>query len=387
MNPLTEQFIRQPIVRRSAFLIVILAMAAIMFQGLAEQGGTGSDLSPVPDQPLPFRRELVFGMDLSDRPSLEAVQWLDAAGSASYGMVIMPVDADIIVALLNENERAAAFQALDQMMAVTRDTTVALCLDRPATQIEDDVLAEFVVDTLRDRYPDRIAYLTSCAPERVDSWDQAIVGQLRSPVPASPGYLIPLSTGAPVEKREVESFHGLRTGGLRSLAGDTYVAPAIPVATTLSESELLTASEALRSSAQVALILLQPDRALDPVALTESLAGLPLDFTQLPEGFSAVSSPAIEFTSGWESSTVGTITYRRTSLPGEVVRAFRLSAQRSTCRHYSLQRRESSPSGLIRTLLIRAQRAHRSIWPLARPGTRQSCWPKDWRRVSTRFRL
>lgn len=319
MNPRVDQLLRQRLVRVSAMLIVMLALGATLLQGLAEQGGVGSDLSPVPQQPLAFPREKVFGLNLSDRPSLEAVQWLESGGASAFGLVVVPVDADIVAALLNENERQPALQALDRLMAFTTETTVALCLDRPVTQVEDDVLAELTVDTLRDRYPDRIAYLTACPSMSEQSWAEAISEQVRYGVPAIPGRLVPLLTGALAEIEEVESFDDLRAEALRNFAGDTYALPSVPVSAPLGPGELELATGAIRDAAQIALVLLQPNRELDPAALTASLQNVQFDFTQLPEGFSSVLSPAIQFSEQWRPSTIGRINYRRTAEEGALI--------------------------------------------------------------------
>lgn len=321
MNSRVDQLLRQRLVRVSALLIVLLALGAALLQGLAEQGGVGSDLSPVPDQPLAFPREKVFGLDLSDRPSLEAVQWLESGGAGAFGLVVVPVDADIIAALLSANERGPAFQALDQLMAVTTETTVALCLDRPVTQVEDDVLAELTVDTLRDRYPDRIAYLTACPSTSERTWAASISEQVRYGAPALPGRLVPLSTGAMAEIEAVSSFDDLRAEALRSFAGDTYALPRVHVTAPLGPGELEVSSSAIQDAAQVALILLQPDRDLDPAALTASIANVQLDAAQLPEGFSSVHSPAIHFSEQWQPSMIGRISYRHTAQEGALIQS------------------------------------------------------------------
>ncbi len=319
MNSTLDRLIRQPLIRRSALLIVLLSLSAALLLGLAEQGGVGSALSPVPDQPLPFPRESVYGLYLADRPSLEAVQWLQAADSSTFGLVVLPVDADIVSALLDSNQAPSAFRALDQMMAVTQATTIALCLERPVTQVEDGVLAELTVDTLRDRYPDRIAYLTACQTSDGLSWAQAISQQVRSTTAARPGVLLPLSTGAPLRIQDVESFNDLRTEVLRTFAGDRYILPNVPVGAPVGDSEVSLSIEAIRNAAQIALILLRPDRELDPAALVDSIAAVQLDSAQLPEGFSGVQSPAIQFGEGWEPSEIGRVSYRRTNVEGSVI--------------------------------------------------------------------
>ena len=321
MNPAVERFLRTKLVRRSARLITLLAIVALILQGFAEQGGIGSSLDPVPQQPLPFPRERIFGVDLSDRPSLEIVEWLEASGSSMYALAIVRVDADIIAALRIEDQASDAYRALDQLMAATRDTNVALCLDRPVTEIDDDLLAELTIDALRDRYPDRIAYITSCAVDQKDTWASSLAAQVRSTAPASDGRLLPLSTGAVVERREVESFEDIRTSRLRTFAGSVYVLPTVPIVAPLTASELQISTDALRDAAQVGLVLLHPARSADPAAVGRSLSSSLLPTDQLPEGFTGVTAPGLVFEDGWEISTVGRVVYQRTDTSGATLRS------------------------------------------------------------------
>ena len=321
MNPAVERFVSVPVVRRTAAIVAVLSIAALLLQGFAEQGGIGSELAPVPDQPLLFPREHVFGIDLSDRPSLETIEWLEASGSSPFALALIRVDADIVAALRDAQSAAGAFRALDQLMAATLDTNVALCLERPVTEIEDDVLAELTIDALRDRYPDRIAYVTACPPDPGGDWESAIADQVRSSEPAVPERLLPLSTGAVVETREVESFADIGTSRLRLFAGDRYILPVVPVTRPLDGGQAAFALGAIRDAAQIGLILLRPDREVDPVALAESIAQARLPEGQLPEGYSSVASPAIAFDDRWSTSTVGRVEYMRSGESGATLRA------------------------------------------------------------------
>lgn len=302
-------------------MIAVFAIAALLMQGFAEEGGIGSSLDPVPQQPLPFPRERIFGLDLSDRPSLEAVEWLQAGGSSAYALTVIRVDANIVSAMRNQTQVVDAYRALDQLMAAARDTNIALCLERPATEIEDVVLAELTIDALRDRYPDRIAYITSCSAPSDDGWGAALSSQVRSTIPADSGVLLPLSTGAVVETRPVESFDELSSSRLRLFAGDTYVLPVVQVTAPLADDQRRIAVEAIGDAAQIGLVMVQPDRNLDPAALSSSLALSQLPGDQLPEGFSGASAPAMTFEGSWEISTVGRVVYMRTSSTGAMLRA------------------------------------------------------------------
>ncbi len=321
MNAATERFIATGAVRRSAALIAVCAIAALLMQGFAEQGGIGSSLDPVPQQPLPFPRERIFGVDLSDRPSLDAVEWLRASGSSAFALTIVRVDADIIAALPDDAQADSAFRALDQVMAVTVDTNLALCLERPVTEIENDVLAELTVDALRDRYPDRIAYVTSCDPESEDDWGMAIAEQVRANQPATGGVLLPLATGAVVETQAVEAFDDLQSSRLRVFAGSVYVLPVVPTTTPLSPEERDLATGAIRDAAQVGLVLLQPVQDVDGPGLTASLGEARLTAELLPEGFSGVGAPALAFGDGWAPSMVGRVQYMRTADTGAPLQA------------------------------------------------------------------
>jgi hypothetical protein len=76
---------------------------------------------------------------------------------------------------------------------------------------------------------------------------------------------------------------------------------------------------AIRDAAQIALVVLRPDRNVDPAALAQSIQGATLDASQLPEGFSTVFSPAIQFGEQWEPSSIGRVNYRRTVEQGAVI--------------------------------------------------------------------
>jgi hypothetical protein len=321
MNPAVDGFVRSALVRRSALALVVLSLLAALLLGLAEQGGIGSALSPVPQQPLPFARERVFGLDLTDRPSLEAVQWMEASGTDRFALVYLPVDDDIIAALTSESARADAHRALDAMMAATVDTTVALCLERPVTQIDDPVLAELTIDTLRDRYPDRIAYVTTCSSSGEASWAQAIADQFRSSRPALPGNLVPLSSGADVNIEAVAGFEALSRENLRGFAGSIYVLPSVQIVRPLDAAQIDPALTAIRDAAQIGLVMLRPDAAVDPLELVRSIEGVALRSDQLPEGFTGVTSPALVFAENWEAANAGRVNYRRTQEPGAALRS------------------------------------------------------------------
>jgi hypothetical protein len=321
VNPLVDGFVASRLVRRSAAAIVVVALMAALLLGLAEQGGVGSALSPVPQQPLPFAREKIFGLDLTDRPSLDAVQWIEVSGTARLGLVFLPVDDDIVAALTRENARADAHRALDAMMAASADTTVALCLERPVTQIEDPVLAELTVDTLRDRYPNRIAYITTCPDSNEASWSQAVADQLRSARPASPGRLVPLSSGADVDVESVEGFEALSRESLRAFAGDVYILPSIETTRSLDAAQIELALTAIRDAAQIGLIMLRPKGDADPAELMQSIDAASLPADQLPEGFTGVASTALAFTEEWEPANAGRVNYRRTREPGAALRS------------------------------------------------------------------
>ena len=65
-----------------AQLLLLFAAFAYVMLAVAEQGGIGSELSPIPSRPLPFERTRIYGLDLTDRTSFDALQWLE--GSRDY---------------------------------------------------------------------------------------------------------------------------------------------------------------------------------------------------------------------------------------------------------------------------------------------------------------
>ncbi|MGH9173974.1 MAG: hypothetical protein ACRD1H_06435, partial [Vicinamibacterales bacterium] len=101
--------------RRASWTVLALACLAYLLLGIAEQGARGAAVSSPSEAPLPFERHRVFGLDLSAMSSLQAFEWLNAAGNPSLALIVVPIDGDVVTALGQEAERAAAVAAVETL--------------------------------------------------------------------------------------------------------------------------------------------------------------------------------------------------------------------------------------------------------------------------------
>lgn len=309
-----ERYADRPDIAQSARWVAALAFLSFLLLAFAQQGGVGSSLRPVPERPLPFDRSSVFGLDLTNRSSAGAVDWLNQAGRPEVALLIMPVDAEIVAAIASEQSATTGAAALQKLVEPVGSSPVALCLRRPLTaQSAEEVLAT-IVELIRDEFSESIAYLVSCDESAGNEWQDDLAKELgvRS---ASSQTLLPVTSGAPIDRTPLMEFQQLGVDNLRTFAGSRYIMPIIPTQRPLSEEEVELARGALRNAAQIALVGVQPI-AGEPGGVGLTVAVPPLDDATLIEGFNSVRSAPIEWAGNWQSSVVGPLLYLRTEEQG-----------------------------------------------------------------------
>lgn len=301
-----------------AWTLLAASCVGFVALGLAEENVRGAVISPVPDSPLPFARHKVFGLDLRANSSLESVQWLQAAGTAPYALAIVPVDPDIVTALTQPDARPAALAAMDQLVESAQGIPLAACLWKPPTTVGGLGVAQAVAESLVERYPGAIAYLLACGEGgETGDWhadiSRAVRGDTAVALPANT--LIPLSAGSPLTLFNADDADALGASGvLESMPGTNRYSGVVVTLTRPADSAFgIEAKGLLTDLAALSLVIVRPDRSVDPAMLTTSLGGISLDGAPLPEGFTSITAPGITTNGDWILSTVGTVPYARTT--------------------------------------------------------------------------
>lgn len=302
-----------PFVQRVAKITLVLSLLGILALGLAEEGGSVSVLDPVPNGPLPFDRSLTFGLDLTDRSSLDAINWLDQGDPSRLALILLPVDAEIVSVLGSDDGSDEGARALETLLAPAEGRPVGLCLRRSAGLDDTLEVAQAVVDVLKRQFVDRVAYISSCGSLDDDQWRNALASALGQPSPAT-STLLPLSVGSAVELLEIGDRSELERGNLRDFGGSSYAMPSLPMREPVSGDLARLAAAAVRESAQVGLVALSPAAELDPTTFLGSLEVPAASFAGLPEGFSRFTPQE-----GWLPTEIGTTTYFSTSEIGREV--------------------------------------------------------------------
>lgn len=285
---------------------------------MAQQGGIGSQLAPIPERPLLFPRHLVFGLDLRDRASADANAWLSQVDVNPLALVLLPVDADIVAALTSENDVQAGLDAIATLIGPENGSTIGLCLRQPVTPLPTGELATIVVDALRSTETNRLAYISTCDP-RNSSWHQALSEALELEDAPASGSLLPLASGAPIRLSLEESFDAIQPASIRDFSGDSYAIPVIPVNAPLTADQVAMSVDALTDAAQLALIGLRPAPNIDAAAFMGSIVNVRLGGDTLPEGFSRFDASAITLGGNWMASKVGTGQYAMTTEAGATI--------------------------------------------------------------------
>lgn len=305
--------------------ILCLACAGLLLMGLAERDARAAVLRPVPEAPLPFARHKVVGLDLRSFSSLESLQWLQVGGVQPYALLMVQVDSDIVTALTQPDDQPSALAAMDQLVAAAQGTPLAVCLARPVVAVGGLAIAQAVAEALVERYPGAIAYVLGCGVENSDEWHRDLSRAIRGEdAMLPPDVLIPMSAGASLTLFDTAGNDSL--GGadiLGRLPGtDRYSAAVVTVTRPADEALVRHAREAMTSLAALALIVVQPERSVDPAALSASLSGVGLNTALLPEGFTSVTAPGVAADGDWILSTVGTVPYARTTTNAAIALEF-----------------------------------------------------------------
>lgn len=298
-----------------AQLLLLFAAFAYVMLAVAEQGGIGSELSPIPSRPLPFERTRIYGLDLTDRTSFDALQWLDAADTESLALIALPVDAEIVASLTVEERAGEARAAVEALIAAAGSVPTAVCYHKPVSPLTDAELADAAITLLRDSYTQRVAYVNACDPTADPEWQAALADELAEPN-LTGSRLVPLSVGEAARIEDIDSIDELRSSNLRSFSGSEYVMPRVAVRQSLDAFTNETAQAALRDAAQLALVLLRPSANLDATTFSRSLATEALPTDPLPEGFTSVTALIPDSDPAWTPTTLGTTRYLRASASG-----------------------------------------------------------------------
>jgi hypothetical protein len=302
--------------RRISWSVLVLALLSFVCLGLAEQGTRGTAMGSPPSAPLPFARHLVMGLDLQHLSSLDAIQWLENADVENVAFIAIPIDADVVAAFGQDDVQEMAASALDRLVAAGNNAPLAACLRRPAAVDDAERVALVAIETMIERYPGAIAYVSACDPGADPVWQQDIaraMAQINQWVAPTTEALVPVASGVPIASVSVASFEQLRENLATANLGAGYALARIPVTAPVEQADVLACQEAIAESAHLALVMLQPDRDLDPDAVVPALASAPLQGNFLPEGFTNAAAPFIIREGEWQESTVGTVEYLRTS--------------------------------------------------------------------------
>lgn len=269
-----------------------------------------------PASPLPFDRQRVFGLDLRQHSSLSAYQWLMTAELQPPALIVVPIDADVVLALGEEDIQDAALSATDSLIEAGSGSPLAACLRRPNVALDATVTAAVAVEALIDRYPDVIAYVFACNFESEPEWQAAVSGAMESVNPriaGTGGTLLPVSAGAPVtlvDTQDPADVAAQATGG-----GDSggYVIMSVQVDAPITVRLLEDAQHSILETPHVGLVLLRPSGDTDPSDVGAALEVAPVDTDLLLTGFSNVTLDAITLGGDWQSTRVGTVQYLRTA--------------------------------------------------------------------------
>lgn len=298
-----------------AQLLLLFAAFAYVTLAVAEQGGIGSELSPTPARPLPFERGRVFGLDLTDRSSFDALQWLQASDWEELALIAIPIDAEIVASLTVPERAEEGAAAVDALIGAANPAPTAVCFHKPVSPRSDAELAAAAVGLLRDRFTQRVAYVNACDPALDAEWQAALAQELAEPE-LTGNRLVPLSVGEAARVEVITSIQELRSSNLRAFSGSEYVMPRLELRQPLDDAIHNSAQTALRDAAQLALVLLAPTASLDANTFARSLALAPLPTTPLPEGFTSVTSLFAEDDVAWTPTTLGTTRYVRAGSSG-----------------------------------------------------------------------
>ncbi|HEX5163945.1 MAG TPA: hypothetical protein VFV93_01010 [Thermomicrobiales bacterium] len=333
--------------RRASWTVLTLAVAAFVCLGLAEQGSRGGGLLIPPDSPLPFERQRVFGLNLDALSSVDALNWLNAAGNPNLALMVLPVDADVVQSLALEDQRENGLAGIETLRAAAGGSPLAFCLRRPAETVGGLAIAQAAVESIKARFPDQVIYVRACDPDAVPGWQGNIDEAARpdAEVRASDDTLIPLAGGPLITLDAIDNVRELDPDRLSLNAHDRYTIYSFEASEPLSTDDVERVAGALADTSHTALVFVAPIDGVDPAALISTIAPVALAGDELPEGFSGVKAPAMQINDGWQHSTVGTTQYLRAAASGAALEVEFVGTD------ISLIAVESPDSGLINVWL------------------------------------
>jgi hypothetical protein len=309
--------------RRASWTVLTLALVAFVCLGLAEQGSRGGGLLAPPDSPLPFERHRIFGLDLSRLSSLQAQEWLNAAGNPTLALIVVRIDADVVQALASDEGREAALTAVDGLRQTAGGSPLGFCLERPPDVVGGLAVAQAAVGAIESRFPEQVVYVRSCHGDAAAGWQEDLDQAARpdAPVRVTGDALIPLGSDTPIQIEQLDDSRQLSAEQFRLRAGGSYTIFELGVAEPVSAEMVEDAAEAMADTSHSALVFVAPSDAVDPAALVASIGSVVLAGDTLPEGYSAVTAPQIRANDQWQRANVGTVTYLRSTAPTAAIGA------------------------------------------------------------------
>jgi hypothetical protein len=304
---------RQRTLSWSIFLIAIVSFVCL---GWAEQGVRGVSMVDPPSSPLPFNRQQVFGLDLREHSSLSALQWLTSADFPDTALIVIPIDADVVVALGEGEIQDAALAATDSLVTAGAGSPLAVCLRRPDVSTDLADVAAIAVESLIDRYPDVIAYVFACNHASESDWREAVAASMSSINPRMTGVtetLLPVSSGAPAALMETSDPVHVQISAESGNLSRGYSIVSLRIDGSLPTRVLRDAQDAIQNTSHLGLILLRPTTDVDPAMISAALRSAPLQPDSLLEGFSNATLDAISVHGDWQAVKVGTVQYLRST--------------------------------------------------------------------------
>jgi hypothetical protein len=298
-------------------LALLLAAGSYVALAVAEQGSAPAGFSAPPSQPLPFERQRVFGLDLTDRSSVDALNWLNAAGNPSLALIALAIDPDVVGALSVGDQQLLAYSALDLLFGSTADSPLAICLHEPPGTVGQLGVAQAAIGALNERYTARIAYVAGCRSDAVE-WRRAVAqAALRAvaPVEGFDAAWAPLSSGATLAIQAVGN-DTLPRAALRSDDNTRYTVLDTPARVAIDANFVEQAQAVLRDDARIGLVLARPAPNADPVPFARAVGAALLPVDSAPQGFSPVNAGAVRLSGDWPESSVGAVAYRRAGSEG-----------------------------------------------------------------------
>jgi len=207
---------------------------------------------------------------------------------------------------------------LKLLIDAARGAPIALCLRKPSQSVGDIGVAQAAVGAVLDNFTSSVAYVSSCELSADASWQQAVGRAVlgnENPPAGTDDALFPLTVGTiahvrPAHESDLGSDAALAAGD------DRYVLAEIDATEPVNSTLTGDASDAIRNDSALALVLVRPDRSLDPTTLLASIRDVNLTDSSAPQGYSNVGATWIGQAGAWQDSIVGTATYRRTDASG-----------------------------------------------------------------------